>query len=86
MALAVTSRFTSSDNILVSNKILNSIGYAINLVYGIGFGFSANDIIEGMSILAICVVAIGFFIFYHILTVFMIVTYFVVTKNSQKNQ
>lgn len=58
----------------------------MNLVYGIGFGYIADDVVKSMNILALCILAIGFFIFYHILTVFMTVTYFVVTKNSQKNQ
>ena len=86
LGMCLTARYTSQPDIPIKNKFLNIIGFGANFVYGIGYGFPAQSLNDQFSIMAITLVAIGFSVFYHVLTVFLIVTYFVIHKNMKSNQ
>ena len=86
MGLALFARYVGQGPLPAGEKVSTAFGYAINFVFGIGFGFGAGSLGDGLGVFGMNVVAIGFVIFFHILTVFMIVTYFVVTNNNKSNQ
>lgn len=86
LGMCLTARYTSHPDIPIENKFINLIGYGINFAFGIGYGFSPESMNDHLNIMAITLVAIGFSVFYHVLTVFMIVTYFVIHNNMKSNQ